>query len=109
MNAHSWNDMKASASGAALACDKTPFVHGRNAVLSVSASEDANFDLKIEQSDDGTTWSDLVTVAQVDALVGGAVSDRGAGQMQITLPAHIRPTMSGYSAGYANVSILSGA
>ena len=56
-------DLTAAAAGSSVDLNGTPFVEGREAVLVVSTDALSGATLKVQSSEDGSTWTDELTVS----------------------------------------------
>ena len=103
MQVQRW-ELDAQENGAALACNKTPFIAGRNAALHVSITDNRNLTFNFQYSDDGgTTWTNYLSNTELAQIVDGRSAVFG-----IKLGEQVRPTISVYNAGKVNVALVAG-
>ncbi len=78
----------------------SPFLPHRSAVAKLNVSSNFNGTVKIQGSDDGTTYTDLLTVT------GTTQPNKEA---QVTLKKYMRANVTAYTAGSANAYLNAGA
>lgn len=83
----------AVAAGTAQQMTDTPFLPGREAIARITVSPNFNGTYKIQGSDDGTTYSDLLTVT-------GA--NQPGKEVQVSLKKYMRDNMTAFTAGSAS-------
>ncbi len=93
--------LAATGAGAAVELNATPFVQGRGAVLMVDVrGVSGSPTLRVQGSDDGTTWTDLVV----------HTGNPPAKMAQVTIPKFLRYNVTAAgTAGTANVYLLGSA
>ena len=103
MQVQRW-ELDATENGAALVCDKTPFITGRSAALHVSITDTRTLTFNFQYSDDGgTTWTNYLSATELGQIVGGRSAVFG-----IKLGEQVRPTVSAHTSGKVNVALVAG-
>jgi hypothetical protein len=90
-------DAATVADGAALECRTSPFDEGKNAVMLVHSAA-FNGTVKLQSSDNGTTWADVETVTE-------AATDRGVAK-SVTLKRYMRGSVTARTGGAVSMHLM---
>ena len=95
--------ISSAASTAVFEMDTSPNLPGTSCLLVAQYTSNATMNVKVEGSDDNSTWSDLWDPADVDMAGVNATNQIS---QTITLPKYIKGTVTAYTDGTVSFHIM---
>ena len=96
-------DMSSAASTAVVTNSVSPNLPGTSCLLVAQYTSNATMNVKVEGSDDNSTWSDLWDPADVDMAGVNALHQISP---TVTLPKYIKGTVTAYTDGSVSFHIM---
>ena len=95
--------ISSAASTAVVTMDTSPNLPGTSVLLVTEYTSNATMNVKVEGSDDNSTWSDLWDPADVDMAGVNALHQISG---TVTLPKYIKGTVTAYTDGSVSFHVM---